>query len=269
MEDRAGMSAAGRFSLAIRHAVHGHLPYQRYHAAGLRRKKAGAGEAWVGRSVAEWLETDLNPAIQVLRCVGSLANAAWGYNVYNKAAGLGVRTQVNSLEDLRVQRVMVATESDPELCRLGTVAVFEHMVRCIARNTTAIAAPRPKRMVDMALRLGIERTAAAEVAAVFEIEGAMTMNMLARRLGCSLRTLQRHLRADGVSAEEIRMAARLGRATARLRSYDSLTHIAIDEGFSDLAHMSRAFRYAAGMSPTQLRQALHGPVEPDPWVGVV
>jgi AraC-like DNA-binding protein len=43
-------------------------------------------------------------------------------------------------------------------------------------------------------------------------------------------------------------------ATDRLWSAASLTEIAFEMGFSDLAHMTRAFRSSCGMAPSQLRR---------------
>jgi AraC-like DNA-binding protein len=72
-------------------------------------------------------------------------------------------------------------------------------------------------------------------------------------IGCHQRTLERRLREEGLTAETIRMATRLIRATKRLRSSDSLTAIAMEVGFSDQAQMTRAFRFSCGMTPSLLR----------------
>lgn len=70
------------------------------------------------------------------------------------------------------------------------------------------------------------------------------------------RSLERKLRAEGLTAEALRQAVRMVRATDRLGSDDSLTTIAIEEGFSDLSHMTRSFKTSAGMQPSLLRRLL-------------
>jgi AraC-like DNA-binding protein len=106
---------------------------------------------------------------------------------------------------------------------------------------------------DTASILGVERSAGAEVAAIFEAEGNISIKDVASQIGCHQRTLERRLREEKLTAELIRMASRIIRATRRLRSTDSLIAIATEEGFSDQAHMTRAFRASCGMTPRMLR----------------
>jgi AraC-like DNA-binding protein len=114
------------------------------------------------------------------------------------------------------------------------------------------------RSSEVARYLAVEHAAGAHAAAVFEHEGAIPIPQLARHLGCSQRTLERRLREEGLTAELLRSAVRLLRATERLRHGGSLTEVAVDEGFSDLAHMSRSFQASCGMSPTLLRRIFAG-----------
>jgi len=65
------------------------------------------------------------------------------------------------------------------------------------------------------------------------------------------------LKKEGTTAEGIRMATRILRAHQRFTGTESLTTIAHDVGFSDLAHMTRSFKASCGMTPTLLRQVLH------------
>lgn len=57
----------------------------------------------------------------------------------------------------------------------------------------------------------------------------MPIAELARKLGCHQRSLERKLKAEGLTAESLRQAVRMIRATDRLGSSDSLTTIAIEE----------------------------------------
>ncbi|MGK5063963.1 helix-turn-helix domain-containing protein [Janthinobacterium sp. LB3P112] len=61
-------------------------------------------------------------------------------------------------------------------------------------------------------------------------------------MGCLQRTLERQLRESNITAEALRQASRLIRTLHRLSASDSLTMIACDKSFSDLAHMPRRFR---------------------------
>jgi transcriptional regulator GlxA family with amidase domain len=108
-------------------------------------------------------------------------------------------------------------------------------------------------LAAVAARLGVERSASAQAAEVFELQGAIDIPSLARALGCSLRTLQRRLKEEGGSAEQLRACGRIVRATRLLRTNLTLTQVAMEAGFADAAHMSRAFKVACGNTPTTLR----------------
>lgn len=112
-------------------------------------------------------------------------------------------------------------------------------------------------LTSVAGLLGVERSVAAEAALVLETEGQLTIAQLAGRMGCHQRTLERRLKEFGLTPEMLRQATRLIRAHHRLFSQDSLTTIAVDEGFSDLAHMTRSFQTAGGMAPSVLRKLAH------------
>ena len=54
-------------------------------------------------------------------------------------------------------------------------------------------------------------------------------------------------------AEELKMASALAGATNSLWGKSSLAEIAFEHGFSDQAHMTRAFHHACGLPPSVLR----------------
>ena len=77
----------------------------------------------------------------------------------------------------------------------------------------------------------------------------------ATRLGLSSRTLQRQLRELGTSFRDELTTARLKEAEARMLDSEApLTAIALDAGFSTLAHFSAAFRKVHGTSPSEWRR---------------
>jgi AraC-like DNA-binding protein len=77
----------------------------------------------------------------------------------------------------------------------------------------------------------------------------------ARRLGCSMRTLQRRLRASGTSFHRERDRVRLEAATRLIRDTGhKLAAIAAELGFSSPQHFSEWFRRCTGESPSELRR---------------
>jgi AraC-like DNA-binding protein len=260
LEARSDWTPLARFASTVTHVVNGHLPYHRYHAAGRARQQEGTGEGVIERMVRDWLATDLTPAVQIVRSLNQSTKVTRVFNAYNASAGLAVRTTVASLgphsaDDSQsvIKRDLLAIAEDPAPCRIGTFMMLDSMISTIQHNEREHLAPKILSLVDIACYLGVADSPAGEVALVFEREGNIPVADVARKLGCHQRTLERRLREEGITAESLRMATRLIRATSRLRSTDSLTTIALDEGFSDQAHMSRAFRASCGMSPSLLR----------------
>jgi AraC-like DNA-binding protein len=77
----------------------------------------------------------------------------------------------------------------------------------------------------------------------------------AAALGMSVRTLQRHLTCARVTHESLVQQARFATAAALLEETDTkIVDIALDVGYSDHAHFTRAFRRWAGRSPKEFRR---------------
>lgn len=82
-----------------------------------------------------------------------------------------------------------------------------------------------------------------------------SLNQIAEILRTSPATLQRHLKAEGTSFQEIKNEMRRDLAIAwLLSSGDSLVHIAGELGFSDSATFQRAFKQWTGHSCGEYRQ---------------
>jgi len=74
-------------------------------------------------------------------------------------------------------------------------------------------------------------------------------------LGMSVRTLQRHLAAVGLTHESLVGRARFATAASLLEETDTkILDIALDLGYSDHAHFTRAFHRWAGCSPQEFRR---------------
>jgi AraC-like DNA-binding protein len=81
------------------------------------------------------------------------------------------------------------------------------------------------------------------------------IRLTAGAVGVSVRTLQRHLAKSRTSFEELLRDGRTRLATWHLEHTDaSVLQIALDLGYSDHAHFTRAFRRWTGLSPVAYRR---------------
>ncbi len=79
----------------------------------------------------------------------------------------------------------------------------------------------------------------------------------ARRHGVSRRQLERDFRRWlGVAPTAYARLARFQRAATAVAEGSSLAHAAADHGYADQAHMTRAFRDIAGLTPGHIRQSM-------------
>jgi AraC-like DNA-binding protein len=259
LEAKAGWSSKRRFASSVRHAIHGHLAYSRYHAAGRARLREGIGESEIERLVKDFLVTDINPAVSFIASLWNPATALGSFNAYNASANLGVRTSVSADQvgrrgeaPVAASRAMLVPVDDPAPCRTATLSVMGQMLDHVASGGRCLY--RAPTLSHLAEFLGRGHSAAADVARALEEDWLAPLSELPARVGCQRRTLERRLREEELSAGALRQASRMMRATAGLFSGDSATQIAFDCGFSDAAHMSRAFQQSCGMPPSMLIQ---------------
>jgi len=87
---------------------------------------------------------------------------------------------------------------------------------------------------------------------------------VAEAIGMTVRTLQRRLAAEGASYEKVVDAWRFRTATKLLTSTEvNVVDVALEVGYSDHAHFTRAFRRWSGCSPTEFRRRHTTPSERD------
>jgi AraC-like DNA-binding protein len=105
-----------------------------------------------------------------------------------------------------------------------------------------------------------------QLLATYLADGPPRIQVVARAARCSVRTLQRHLHAAGLSYSRLVEDVRLSAAADNLREPGpKLVDIAFDAGYSDQANFTRAFRRWAGVPPSQFRRmSLQGAVGPPP-----
>jgi AraC-like DNA-binding protein len=90
--------------------------------------------------------------------------------------------------------------------------------------------------------------------------GLPTMDLVARELATSPRTLRRRLATEALTFERVRDAALAAIAQDRLRDHrQSIAEVAYVLGFSDARAFHRAFRRWAGVTPGEYRRAKAGP----------
>lgn len=87
------------------------------------------------------------------------------------------------------------------------------------------------------------------------LEGTASIDWVSRRIGVSRRSLQRHLNEHGVAFRSLLNGVIRDRATQRLAAGTSVTQVAFELGYSDVAHFSRAFKTLTGVSPRQFQQS--------------
>ncbi|WP_041318806.1 helix-turn-helix transcriptional regulator [Hyphomicrobium nitrativorans] len=98
----------------------------------------------------------------------------------------------------------------------------------------------------------------ATIAAVIDLalhEAYPRIEWVAGKLGMTRRSLQRRLASHGTSFVELTEATLQNRAKALLREGSAITDIALELGYRDPAHFTRAFRRWTGMAPTAFRAA--------------
>ncbi len=85
----------------------------------------------------------------------------------------------------------------------------------------------------------------------------VTLEDLARRVKVSARTIDRHLKKEGLGFRELSDKVRFERACEMLCTQSaSITDVALQLGFSDTANFSRAFRRVLGMSPGEYQRSV-------------
>lgn len=83
-----------------------------------------------------------------------------------------------------------------------------------------------------------------------------TLEDIAKRVKVSARTIDRHLKKEGLGFRELSDKVRFERACELLcRENASITEVALHLGFSDTANFSRAFRRVVGVSPGEYQRS--------------
>ena len=198
-------------------------------------------------------------------------------NLLRAVAGRGwrpdeVRMQTSETRGLRQIDVMA-----------GTPIAFSQAETAIGFSTSLLSRPLPRRTVPRPLDCReVERWHASapaddflesiqQVIATLSAPDYPRIDVVARAIGTGVRTLQRRLADTGASYEGMLARARFGTAAHLLASTDAtVLAIALDVGYSDHAHFTRAFRRWTGVPPREFRKngRAHGVQTPRLPLGV-
>lgn len=246
------------FADSVQHVIDGHVAADRYHQICTKSSAMGLKESSLEQRMRELFALDLNPLISMTRQLGSEAALFNAWNTYQKHVSLAVRTTIhgNSKESFGVERRQISYAIDPPAARDAALCAID-ILTGVARNNRErgqLAGDlTPLCLSGIAADIGLQHTVVFEVVLCFEEQPDLNVARLCRALTVHNRTLERHLTDFGITALELKMACALTGATNSLWGTSSLSEIAFDHGFSDQAHMTRAFRHACGLTPMVLR----------------
>jgi AraC-like DNA-binding protein len=266
----APLKAREVFSNAVGHVLNGLVDMDRHHRAGRLAGERLLSESTMAEIVADQLRLDMNPFMQCMLRARTRAGALLVHQGLNQL--LAVKTEVGFGGDgvlAILSRTSLPSGEDPVACRdvhlMGMDIVLTSIneisaADCRSGTSSLVAAVRPPdRLSELAQMLGLGSGVACDAAFAFECEPELRVDALARHLGCHHRTLQREFRLYGITAEMIKRASMLSQATILLTSKLTLTEIAYEAGYSDHAHMTRAFVSSCSLAPSILRHAFAPP----------
>lgn len=259
MEAPFGGSPQLAFRRAVIAAFDSLRPISRLHAAGLKLARTRPCESLLGRHMQEQIEIDTNPLVRCGMAASSIETAFHMHRLYEASASIAIRTVSEALPSGKariVQRIVPSDMIDPNICRDAHLAALDTICRSIARHSAAGPPEVGLKLSWVAKRLGLERSAAFDAALALEEDPTLKVSELAKRLGWQVRTLERWLNREGLTAMAMKRGAMIIHATSLLPGELSLTEVAHAAGYSDLAHMSRGFMKSCSLTPTQLRASV-------------
>lgn len=247
------------FADTVRHVIDGHVAGDRYYEIATHGSAVALNECALEGRMRQLFALDLNPLISMTRQLRSESGLFRAWNTYQKNVSLAVRTEIRGGPhvSLRVARHQVAYDFDPPAARNAGLCAIDILADAARKNRKwdhVVGEGVGLNLSGIAAELGLQRTAIFDVSRCFEEFPGENVAALSRRLGVHRRTLERQFREFGLTVVNLKMANALVGATNSLWQSVSLTEIAYGHGFSDQAHMTRAFRRACGLSPSVLRK---------------
>lgn len=251
-------SATTLFADSVRHVVSGHISADDYYRVSTSSAAINMKESALEQRMRELFAIDLNPLIAMTRQLNSELSFCKAWNTWQKYTQLAVSTRVqgDSSKTPVITRKNVSYNQDPPAARDAALCAFTILASAARLKRVKIndRSSQPEmRLSDIASTLGVRDSAIREAVFCLEESRGLNVSRLCRSMGCNPRTLERHLKAAGLTARDLKMACALIGATNSLWGTTPLIEIAHENGFSDQAHMTRAFRKACGLPPSVLR----------------
>lgn len=250
------------FADAVRRTVCGFVGALDYSRRATLLIAAAPGEAALAERLRILMASDANPVPALVACARTPQAFEACWNGLHRCWHVGIDTIVslrgNELAFERRARCGpgIEPEADSEL-KQRVIAQCLGLLRRQAAPGTTLAA--------VGDRLGIERSAGAELARWLPGAPEAPLAAAAAALGCSPRTLERQLCAEGLRFAELRSATRLIEAGRLLRETAlPITELALAAGFYDGAHFARGFRRSTGLTAGQYRQLARRTLSPPP-----
>ena len=195
--------------------------------------------------------------------LGELAETPWHYmdaSLVILSRIIGLATERIPLEVHMVREAPTDTSDIERL--LGPNLVFNADATMLVFDTDALALPLDERKISLiqsptTLSTVPHALVTAKVATAVQQAvryGRPRAEHVARSLAMSVRTMQRHLAAWGITYEQLIDDLLFHHAMVELSDDNhSVTEVAFDLGYSDSAHFTRAFKRWSGYTPRQFR----------------
>lgn len=214
-----------------------------------------------------------------LRVAGDTARFSYrlalaGHDRYPQSAGV-VAGDLWGLCQMYLPADWLPVQIELDCARPRSTAPYEDLFRCpvlfgapavtvVIRRHHLAACPAPVRAGPVLTLEDVARdipAAPQDVLSVISeqirrqiLSGSVSIDLVARAMDTSIRSLQRELSREGTDFRSMTNALRVARARELLRGTEaSITNIAADIGYSSLSNFTRAFRKSSGISPRQFR----------------
>lgn len=190
-------------------------------------------------------------AVVGLRIVRRLSGASWRPH----RVGFGHQRPRDTTEHARIFGCPLRFGDDAHLRIDFAARDLERPVAGADRSLLPIVEQHLDKLLERDAGGGLVHDVRASVAAML-CDGSPNVRAVAKRLGTSVRTLQRRLDEQGVVFRDLVQGVRRELAERYLASHDAdLTEIAFLLGYSELSAFGRAFRRWTGQSPRRFRAA--------------
>lgn len=241
---------AGSFTDCLRFSLNGVVSAQTMHMELCKSTSDSATASTMGQCVAELLAVDLNPVGQLIRSAKSVQSIEQTWHAYNRLGNVVAPVPFSGTSRGSTRSV----SKNHEKLLLGSQDVLPRIVRVNANYQTWRSRLVDGRVSSIAKVLGAG-SLLTDLALFFESHPRAKVNDACIELDVHPRTLERRFKEVGITPVAYKQVCMMTMASQSVFWSDkSFKDIAEKYGYSDAAHMSRAFSNATGgLSPSTLR----------------